>query len=317
MAMERGVKPIKGNMPSKLQEMKKGIFSNWQLYVLMLPALIYLFIFCYIPMYGVQIAFKDFYANLGILNSPWVGLEHFQRFFKSYYFSRLLTNTLVISIYELALFPLSIIFALMLHELQSKKFKKTVQTLTYAPHFISTVVLVGMIKVFLDQTTGLANHAIMAMGGKAIPFLTSPDWFRHIFVWSGKWKGLGWGTIVYLAALSGVNPELIEAAKIDGATTLQRIWYINIPTIWPTVVVLFILNIGSFMSVGFEKALLLQNNLNMDTADIIQTFVYRTGLLQGQFDFAAAVGLFDSVVNIILLVSFNWLARKTSQNSLW
>lgn len=317
MAVEQSIKPIKNNASSRFRELTRSILRNWQLYVLMLPALIYLFIFCYIPMYGVQIAFRDFYANLGILKSPWVGLEHFQRFFNSYYFTRLLKNTLLISTYELALFPLSIIFALMLHELQSERFKKAVQTLTYAPHFISTVVLVGMIKVFLDQSTGLVNHAIMGAGGKAIPFLTDPKWFRHIFVWSGKWKGLGWGTIVYLAALSGVNPELIEAAKIDGATTLQRIWYINIPTIWPTVVVLFILNIGSFMSVGFEKALLLQNNLNMETADIIQTFVYRTGLLQGQFDFAAAVGLFDSVVNIILLVSFNWLARKTSQNSLW
>lgn len=302
---------------SKWQEIKRGFVKNWQLYVLMLPAITYLFIFCYIPMYGVQIAFRDFYANLGIRNSPWIGLEHFRRFFRSYYFGRLLKNTVALSAYELLLFPLSIIFALMLHELKNKKYKKTVQTLTYAPHFISTVVLVGMIKVFLDYPDGLFNHVAVALGRKPTSFLTDPQWFRHIYVWSGKWKGLGWGTIVYLAALSGVNPELIEAAKIDGATTMQRIRYINIPTIWPTVVVLFILNIGSFMSVGFEKVLLLQNTLNAETADVIQTFVYRTGLLQGQFDFAAAVGLFDSIVNIFLLVSFNYFARKTSEHSLW
>lgn len=317
MAVERTVKPVKVRNTSKWREIKRGFTTNWQLYVLMLPALTYFVIFCYIPMYGVQIAFKDFYANLGILKSPWIGLEHFQRFFRSYYFGRLLINTVMLSAYGLLLFPLSIVFALMLHELKNKRFKKTVQTLTYAPHFISTVVLVGMIKIFLDYPDGLFNHAAVALGGKSTPFLTDPAWFRHIYVWSGKWKSLGWGTIVYLAALSGVNPELIEAAKIDGATTFQRIRYINIPTIWPTVVVLFILNIGSFMSVGFEKVLLLQNNLNAETADVIQTFVYRTGLLQGQFDFAAAVGLFDSLVNIILLVSFNYFARKTSEHSLW
>ena len=205
----------------------------------------------------------------------------------------------------------------MLNELKNGAFKKWSQTLTYAPHFLSVVVVVGMIIAFLDPITGLINHVIVSLGGSSVPFLTSPGWFRHIFVWSGEWQSLGWGTIIYLAALAGVNPELLEAAEMDGATRLQRIWHINIPTILPTVVVLFILNIGSFMAIGFEKVLLLQNSLNSETSDIIQTFVYETGLLEGQYSFAAAVGLFDSVINIFLLVTVNYIARKTSENSLW
>ncbi len=296
---------------------KKDILKNWQLYVFLLPALLYFFIFNYIPMYGVQIAFKEFYANLGIWGSPWVGFEHFQRFFDSYYFWRLLKNTLILSFYQLILFPLPIIFALALNEVKDGAFKKFSQTFTYAPHFISVVVLVGMVFAFLDPITGLVNIAIEKLGGEPISFLTSPGWFRHIYVWSGQWQSLGWGTIIYLAALAGVNPELHEAAKVDGASRFQRIIHINIPTILPTVVVLFILNIGSFMAVGFEKVLLLQNTLNSETSDVIQTFVYNTGLLQGQYSFASAIGLFESVINIILLVTVNHIARKTSDNSLW
>jgi len=296
---------------------KKNLFRYWQLYAFLLPALTYFFIFQYIPMYGVQIAFKDFYANMGIMGSPWVGFEHFDRFFNSYYFWRLLKNTLLINVYQLVLFPLPIIFALSLNELRNSTFKRWSQTLTYAPHFISVVVVVGMLVAFLDPITGIVNHLIVSLGGEAVPFLTSPGWFRHIYVWSGEWQGLGWGTIIYLAALAGVNPELLEAAEVDGATVMQRIIHINIPTILPTVVVLFILNIGKFMSVGFEKVLLMQNSLNSETSDIIQTFVYETGLLEGQYSFAAAVGLFDSVINVILLVTINYIARRTSESSLW
>lgn len=223
----------------------------------------------------------------------------------------------MINLYQLLLFPLPIIFALMLNELRNGAFKRWSQTLTYAPHFISVVVVVGMLVAFLDPITGLINHAIVALGGSSVPFLTSPEWFRHIFVWSGEWQSLGWGTIIYLAALAGVNQELHEAAKVDGATRMQRIRYVNIPSILPTIVVLFILNIGKFMSIGFEKVLLMQNSLNSETSDIIQTFVYQTGLLEGQYSYAAAVGLFDSVINIILLIAVNHIARKTSENSLW
>lgn len=301
----------------KFKSAKRNFLKNWQLYAFLAPALIFFFIFHYIPMYGVQIAFKDFYATMGIMGSPWIGFDHFERFFDSYYFWRLLKNTLVLSLYQLLLFPIPIIFALMLNELKNGAFKKWSQTLTYAPHFLSVVVVIGMIVAFLDPITGLVNNVIVGLGGESIPFLTSPSWFRHIFVWSGQWQSLGWGTIIYLAALAGVNPELLEAAKVDGASRFQRIIHINIPSILPTVVVLFILNIGSFMAIGFEKVLLLQNSLNSETSDIIQTFVYETGLLEGQYSFAAAVGLFDSVINIILLVTVNQIARKTSENSLW
>lgn len=302
---------------SRLKRAKKNLLLNWQLYVFLLPAFTYFTIFHYIPMYGVQIAFKDFYANLGIVGSPWIGFEHFERFFNSYYFWRLLKNTIILSAYGLILFPLPIIFALALNELKNGPFKKWSQTLTYAPHFISVVVVVGMLVAFLDPVTGLVNHIVVTLGGEPIRFLTDPDWFRHIYVWSGQWQSLGWGTIIYLAALAGVNPELHEAARVDGATRIQRIIHINIPSIFPTIVVLFILNIGSFMSIGFEKVLLMQNSLNAETSDIIQTFVYQTGLIEGQYSFAAAIGLFDSVINIILLVLVNYLARRVSNNSLW
>lgn len=261
--------------------------------------------------------FRDYIANLGFWGSPWVGFEHFERFFDSYYFWRLIKNTLILSLYELLMFPLPIIFALMLHELSFGKFKKWSQTLTYAPHFISVVVIVGMIIAFLDPITGLANHIIEFFGGSSIDFLTSPGWFRHIFVWSGQWQNLGWGTIIYLAALAGVNPELLEAAKVDGASRMQRIWHINIPAILPTIVVLFVLNMGTFMEIGFEKVLLLQNNLNSETSDIIATFVYETGILEGQYSFSAAIGLFESIINIIVLVGANYVAKKITNESLW
>lgn len=307
----------KRNPPSKWNKMKTNFKKNWVLYLFLAPALIYFLIFNYIPMYGIQIAFKDFYANLGINGSPWVGFKHFERFFSSYYFERLLKNTLALSLYGLALFPLPIIFSLMLNEIKHTRMKKWIQTLTYAPYFISVVVVVGMLITFLDANTGLVNNTLIKLGADPVRFMTSPDWFRHIYVWSGQWQGLGWGTIIYLAALAGVNPELHEAATVDGANRLQRIWHINIPSILPTVVVLFILNLGSFMSTGFEKVLLLKNSLNAETSDIIQTFVYETGLLGGQYSFAAAVGLFESVINIVLLILGNYLAKKISNNYLW
>src|SRR5699024_3529288 len=301
----------------RFYEIRKSLLRNWQLYLFLLPALTYFFIFHYIPMYGVQIAFKDYYANLGILGSPWVWFDHFERFFDSYYFWRLLKNTIILNAYNLLLFPLPIIFALSLNELKNGWFKKWSQTLTYAPHFISVVVVVGMLVAFLDPITGLVNHAITALGFESIPFLTSPEWFRHVFVWSGQWESLGWNTIIYLAALAGVNPELHEAARVDGASRLQNELHINIPSIMPTVIILFILNIGNFMQIGFEKVLLMQNTLNSETTDNIQTFVYETGILEGRYSLAAAIGLFESVINIILLITVNMIARRVSENSLW
>ncbi len=311
MSVEKNVKKSRNN------KVIKNLLRNWQLYLFLLPALTYFFIFHYIPMYGVQIAFKEYFANLGIVGSPWVGFEHFERFFNSYYFWRLLKNTIILNAYNLILFPLPIIFALSLNELKNGAFKKWSQTLTYAPHFISVVVVVGMLVAFLDPSTGLINHVVRLFGFEPLPFLTSPKWFRHIFVWSGQWQTLGWGTIIYLAALAGVNPELHEAAKVDGASRMQRITYINIPTILPTVIILFILNIGNFMQIGFEKVLLMQNNLNSKTSDIIQTYVYETGILEGKYSYAAAIGLFESAINIVLLITVNQIARKVSENSLW
>src|SRR5699024_4214049 len=225
---------------SRSEIFMKHMRGNWQVYTLLLPALTYFFIFNYMPMYGVQIAFKDYIANLGFWGSPFVGFEYFERFFDSYYFWRLIRNTLVLSVYELILFPLPIIFALSLHELSYGRFKKWSQTLTYAPHFISVVVVVGRIIAFLGPITGLSNHVIHFFGGSSVDFLTSTCWFRHIYVWSGQWQNLGWGTIIYLAALAGVNPELIEAAKVDGGSRIQRIRHINIPDIFPTIAVLFV-----------------------------------------------------------------------------
>jgi len=283
-----------------------------------LPTMAYFIVFHYFPLYGLQIAFRDYTPSSGIWSSPWVGLEHLRRFFDSYYFGQLLWNTLGISLYELAVgFPIPIIIALALNELRNGAFKKWVQTVTYAPHFISVVVMSGMIIAFLSPGTGLVNLAIKAMGGEPVPFLAEPGWFKSVFVLSNVWQSMGWGTIIYLAALAGVDPQQHEAAMIDGATRLKRIWHINLPSILPTMVILLILNAGSFMSVGFEKVFLLQNPLNLEASDVISTYVYRSGLVQGQFSFSAAVGLFNSVINLILLLTVNRIAKRVNETSLW
>lgn len=294
----------------------RQILKNWQLYVLLLPALVYFLIFHYGPMYGLQIAFKNYMANRGIWDSPWVGLDHFHRFFNSYYFWTLLKNTLLISLYQLALFPVPIIIALSINEVKKARFKKFVQMVTYMPHFISVVVLVGMILAFLSPTTGIVNNIIRYFGGEPISFMTEPAWFKSVYVLSGEWQNAGWGTIIYLAALAGINPELHEAAQMDGASRFQRIRHINLPGILPTIIILLILNMGSFMSIGFEKIFLMQNPLNMDASDVIQTHVYRNGLLQAQYSYSSAVGLFNNVINFIVLLTFNRLARRTG-TSLW
>jgi len=289
---------------------------NWQLYLLLSPALLYFLVFKYYPMYGVQIAFKDFRAVDGILGSKWAGFKHFTNFFESYYFWTLIKNTLGINLYALALFPISIIVALSLNELRDGRFKKMAQTITYAPHFISVVVFCGMIIAFLDPDTGIVNNFLKFLGFEPIRFMTSPAWFKTIYVWSNEWQNLGWGAIIYLAALAGIDPQLHEAARVDGATRLQRIRHINLPGIMPTIIILLILNMGSMMSIGFEKILLLQNELNMDSSQVIQTYVYNAGLLHGQYSYSTAVGLFNSVVNFILLLFFNQMARRTG-TSLW
>lgn len=302
----------------KNRKLLRRILMSWQLYVMLLPAVIYLIIFNYIPMYGVQIAFKNFRPSLGIWDSKWVGFEHFMRFFNSPSFLAILKNTLLLSIYSLAAsFPIPILLALAMNSVENKFFKKSVQTITYAPHFISTVVIVGMLSVFLSETAGVANVLMKNLGFNAVGFLTKPDFFRSLYVWSGVWQNMGWSSIIYLAALSSVDPELIEASIVDGANKLKRIWYIDIPCILPTIIMLLILNTGKIMSVGFEKVFLMQNPLNLTTAEVISTYVYKRGLVDSQYSFATAVGLFNSIINIILLSTVNKISKKVSETSLW
>ena len=302
---------------TRWQNAKTKIQKNKQLYLFVLPAFLIILIFSYGPMYGVIIAFKDYMPSLGIFGSPWVGFKHFQRFFDSYYFWDLIKNTLGISLYSLALgFPLPIILALALNEIKDGPFKKLTQTVTYAPNFIAVVVMVGMVIAFLSPSTGVINHFLEAIGLERINFMTDPKWFKTIYVVSGVWQSTGWGSVIYLAALSGVDTQLHEAATIDGASRLQRVWYINLPTIMPTMVILLIMNCGSLMSIGFEKILLMQNPLNMESSNVIATFVYKQGLLEAQYSFAAAVGLFNSLINSILLLVVNYVSKKLSDSSL-
>ncbi|MGX7418239.1 ABC transporter permease [Carnobacterium gallinarum] len=309
-----GLKKGSANKSTKWKQIKSGR----QLYLFILPAFLIIAIFSYGPMYGIIIAFKDYMPSLGVLGSPWVGLKHFQRFFDSYYFWDLIKNTLGISFYSLIIgFPLPIILALALNEIKDGSFKKITQTVTYAPNFISTVVMVGMLIAFLSPSTGVINHFLDFFGFERINFMTDPKWFKTIYVLSGVWQGTGWGSVIYLAALAGVDTQLHEAAVVDGASRLQRIWHINLPTIRPTMVILLIMNVGSIMSIGYEKILLMQNPLNMESSNVISTFVYQQGLLDAQYSYAAAVGLFNSVINAILLIVVNKIASKISDSSLF
>jgi putative aldouronate transport system permease protein len=292
--------------------------KGYQLYLLFLPTLLYVLVFLYGPMYGVLIAFKSFRPHLGILGSPWVGFRHFVRFFNMPTFWTIIGNTIGLSLYHLAAgFPIPILLAIGLNISRNRKFKKTVQTITYAPHFISTVVMVGMLSVFLSPRYGLVNHAIAFLGGERIFFLGEPEMFQSLYVWSGVWQDAGWGTIIYLAALSGIDTSLHEAAIVDGATLRQRVWHIDLPGILPTIVILLVLNLGRVMSVGFEKAYLMQNALNIDRSEIIATYVYKVGLLDAQYSFSASVGLFNSAVNFVLLLTVNRIAKLLGQGGLW
>ncbi|MDQ0899193.1 sugar ABC transporter permease [Paenibacillus sp. V4I7] len=305
---------------SRTRTILKPYLRNWELYLLISPVLAYFIIFEYIPMYGVQIAFKNFVATKGIWGSSWIGMRHFERFFDSYFFWRLITNTLGVSLYQLVVgFPVPIILALMINEVKQSRifFKKIVQTVTYAPHFLSTVVLVGIVVMFLAPETGMINKLIVLFGGQPISFITEPAWFKTIYVGSGVWQQMGWSSIIYLAALAGIDPQLHEAAKVDGATRLQRIWHVNLPGIMPTIVILLILNMGSIMGVGFEKVFLMQNDLNLESSEVISTYVYKSGIIQAQYSFSAAIGLFNSIINFILLILVNFAAKRMNQTSLW
>lgn len=296
----------------------KRITKNYELYLFILPGLVYFILFCYVPMYGVQIAFKDYNVVRGIWGSPWVGLLNLNYFFKSYFFWNTIGNTLTITLYSLAVgFPIPILLALMLNEVSGRRFKKTVQTVTYAPYFISTVVMVGMIIALLSPTTGIVNKLVNVLGMESVSFLTRNELFSSVYVWTGVWQYSGWGSIIYIAALAGIDPQLHESAVIDGATRLQRIRHINIPGILPTIVIMLILNTGNLMNVGFEKVFLMQNPLNLGASEVISTYVYKVGLQSAQYSFSSAVGLFNSVINFILLVSVNSLIKRINETSLW
>ncbi len=291
---------------------------DYQLYIMMLPVVVYLFIFAYIPIYGVQIAFKDYNVGQGILGSPWVGFDNFTRFFRSFQFWNVLKNTLVLSLYGLiAGFPIPILLALMVTQVRREGFKKFVQTVTYAPHFISEVVVVGMLFIFLSPTSGIVNIGLGKLGVQAVNFLAEPSMYKHLYVWSGVWQGAGWGSIIYIAALSAVSPELYEAARIDGASKFQQIVHIDFPSILPTATILLIMNAGSIMNQGAQKAFLMQTGTTAASQEIIATYVYKVGLIQNQFSYSSAIGLFNNVINIILLVTVNTVSRRLSENSLW
>lgn len=296
----------------------RRMLKNYELYIFLLPAVIYFFVFCYMPMYGVQIAFRNFMPNKGILGSPWVGMKHFQRIFRLPSFGAIVWNTLAISLYSLIVsFPVPILLALVINEIRRSGYRRVVQTVSYAPHFISTVVLVSLIEMFCNTDYGVINRTIELFGGEAIPFLSNQSYFRSLYVLSGVWQSSGWSAIVYLSALSSIDPQLHESAMIDGASRLKRIIHINLPCIMPTVSLLFILQVGSLMSVGFEKVYLMQKSINLDVSEVITTYVYKQGLLQAQYSFSSAVGLFNSLVNCLLLLITNTVSRSMGGNSLF
>ncbi|NBD27427.1 ABC transporter permease [Paenibacillus glycinis] len=303
---------------AKLNDVSKRLKRNLGLYLIISPAFFYFVIWHYWPLYGIQIAFKDYMPALGIGGSPWVGLEHFNRFFNAYYFWTILKNTLGISLYGLLVgIPAPIVLALMFNEFRNKRFQTLVQTISYAPHFISVIVAVGILFFFISPTNGVINALLGSINGSKIDFLAEPGYFWPLFVWSGLWQGIGWSSLLYTAAMSGISPDQYEAAYIDGANKFRRIWHVTLPGILPTIVILSILSIGGIMNVGFEKVLLMQTDLNLSTSEVISTYMYKSGILDAQYSFSAAVGLFNNVINFILLLTFNAIAKRAGQTSLW
>jgi len=296
---------------------RSDLKRHWAVYVMALPVIAYYAIFHYGPMYGLQIAFKDFSPAKGIWGSPWVGFKHFESFFNGIYFWRLIKNTILINVYDLLFgFPAAIMLALLLNEIRQNAFKRVVQTISYLPHFISIVIVAGMMVDFLSRS-GLINQILGSFGIEPIDFLKEEGWFRFLFVSSGIWQGIGWGSIVYLAAMATIDPTLYEAARMDGANRFQQVLHITIPGIMPTIVILFILNMGNMLTVGSEKVLLLYNPLTYETSDVISTYVYRKGVLEASYSFTAAVGLFNSVISFILIVAANSFVKRISENKLW
>ena len=317
LSTQSGLRPQR-RAPRAWHIAKKSFRRHWQLYLVMLPSLLYFIIFKYIPMANAVIAFKDYSVIKGIWGSPWAGFKHFYLFFDNPVFWRLLSNTLGVSLYALVVgFPIPILLAIALNEIRDGFFKRAVQMVSYAPYFISTVVMVSMIMLMLAPRLGVLNLGLQVLGLQQINFLGRPNFFTSIYVWSGVWQDSGYAAIIYLAALSGVDPALYEAARVDGASRIQKIMYVDLPGIMPVAVILLILSVGSLMAIGFEKIYILQNPLNLSTSEIFPTYVYKIGLLNANFSFATAVGLFNSVINMILLVAVNSYVKRVSDMSLW
>ncbi|MFK7695136.1 ABC transporter permease [Paenibacillus sp. HJGM_3] len=320
--MQLEARPVaKLNAADKLKfgyRLKRDLKVNRYLYLMVFPVVLFYIVFHYIPMYGIQIAFKDYSPATGMWHSPWVGLKYFNDFFHSFYFGRLIKNTLLLSLYELLFqFTAPIVLAFLLNELRSALFKRIVQTVAYLPYFISIVVVVGFIVDFLARD-GLINNILSALFGiEKVAYLAEPGWFRTIFVSSGIWQNVGWGTIIYLAAIATIDPSLYEAAKVDGANRFQQALHITLPGITPTIIILLILQIGSLMSVNSDKILLMYNTATYETADVIGTYVYRKGILEASFSYSAAIGLFNSVINFILLVLANSISKRVTETKLW
>ena len=298
----------------------RRIARNWGLYLLLLPALTLLICFTYKPMYGVLIAFKEYKPVKGILGSAWADpwYKYFKKFFDSFQFKTTIRNTLVITLYSmLVMFPLPIILALGINQLKNRTYRKIFQTVTYMPHFISTVVMVGLLTLLLSPGSGLLGAICGMLGIEAPNFLGQPSAFKHLYVWSDVWQHVGLDSIIYIAALSSVDPSLYEAATVDGATNLQKIKYVDIPMLVPTAVIMLIMRFGSLMSLGFEKVYLMQNDLNLTASEVISTYVYKIGIINVQYSYSAAINLFSTVINFILLILVNQISKKVSDNSLW
>ena len=298
----------------------RRIARNWGLYLLLLPALTLLICFTYKPMYGILIAFKEYKPVKGILGSAWADpwYKYFKKFFDSFQFKTTILNTLVITLYSmLVMFPLPVILALGINQLKNRTYRKIFQTVTYMPHFISTVVMVGLLTLLLSPGSGLLGAVCGMLGIEAPNFLGQPSAFKHLYVWSDVWQHVGWDSIIYIAALSSVDPSLYEAATVDGATNLQKIKYVDIPMLVPTAVIMLIMRFGSLMSLGFEKVYLMQNDLNLTASEVISTYVYKIGIINVQYSYSAAINLFSTVINFILLILVNLISKKVSDNSLW
>ena len=299
-----------------MKRFRRKVLSNWMLYLFVLPTLAYIVIFHYLPLYGIQIAFRNYKPARGIWGSDWVGFKYFIKFFNSYNFYEIVRNTLVISFMEMLMFPMPILLALVLHYTPIAWLRKFTQSVTYAPYFISVVVLCGMVVAFFSQS-GIINQISLKLGGQAVDYMNFPKYWRALYVGSGVWRQTGYSAVIYIAALAGVSPELHEAAIVDGANRMQRIWHIDIPGILPTIVILLILRCGRVMSVGFQKAYLLQNDLNLEVSEIISTYVYKMGLQKGQYSLSTAVGLFNNVINFLLVISVNKAANVLTGSGLW